>query len=225
MCKRQPWCRLQGRPTVWEMLDALHVRLVAMVCTNFLESAVEADWDVPVPDLDLTVAGVVAHAAEGCLWYAIDLAAQGADLRAVEHRVKVDEPNKDLVDTMRSYARVVAAVIENTPDSTRGFHPMGAADPSGFAAMTCDELLIHTDDAARGLNLSFCPPGDLALAVLQRLFPWVEPTGDAWDLLRWANGRIALGEHERLSEWAWHCAPIDNWNGEIPTRPSRANNL
>jgi hypothetical protein len=28
------------------------------------------------------------------------------------------------------------------------FHPAGAADASGFAAIACDEMVIHTNDAA-----------------------------------------------------------------------------
>lgn len=97
---------------------------------------------------------------------------------------------------------------------------MGAADPSGFAAMACDEILIHTDDAARGLGLVFRPPTDLAERVLHRLFPWVTDVDDPWEGLRWANGRIALGGRERLSGWTWHCAPLDEWDGTSPTRPS-----
>jgi hypothetical protein len=93
---------------------------------------------------------------------------------------------------------------------------MGMADPSGFAAMACDEMLIHTDDAARGLGLAFSPRHDLAELVLRRLFPWVPVDADPWPLLRWANGRIALGGRARLEGWVWHCAPLDEWNGEPP---------
>lgn len=184
----------------------------------FLGDSTSADWGVAVPDLDLSVAEVVAHAAEGCLWYAIDLSAGGKDLNPVEHRVKTDCAPADLLDTLRAYANVVASVVEASPASARGFHPMGSADPSGFAAMACDEVLIHTDDAARGLGLSFRPPEDLAAAVLRRLFPWVAPTADPWAQLRWANGRISLGSRERLSDWAWHCAPLDAWDGTVATR-------
>ncbi len=202
-------------------MDGDDVRRAAAVCTEFLGAAADADWTVAVPDLDWSVAQVVAHAAEGCLWYAIDLAARGDDLQSVEHRVTTKGSNADLVGTLQAYARVVAAVIDASPDSVRGFHPMGAADPSGFAAMACDELLIHTDDAARGLGLSFRPPDDLAVAVLRRLFPWVDVGDDAWEQLRWANGRIALGGRERLTGWAWHCSPLADWVGTIPTRPER----
>ncbi len=203
------------------MTDASHVTVAALVCEGFLRSATNAEWSVAVPDLDFSVAGVVAHAAEGCLWYAIDLSAGGGDLQLVEHRVKTDGSNDDLVDTLMAYAHVAAAVIEVSPSSARGFHPMGSADPSGFAAMACDELLIHTDDAARGLGLAFRPPDDLAEVILRRLFPWVTPSDDAWEQLRWANGRAALGDLDRLTDWAWHCAPLAEWDGTVAERPSR----
>ena len=43
--------------------------------------------------------------------------------------------------------------------------------------MACDEMLIHTDDAARGLGLPRGSSQDLKLAgrVLARLFPWHDP--------------------------------------------------
>jgi hypothetical protein len=202
------------------MVHASHVTAAARECAAFLEAMVRADWDVRVPDLDMSVAGVLAHAAESCLWYAIDLAASGKDLQTVEHRVKSDGSSRDLVDTLTTYADIASAVIGVSPDTTRGFHPFGAADPSGFAAMACDELLIHTDDAARGLGLVFRPPDELARSVLQRLFPWITPSDNSWEQLRWANGRIALGDYQRLSDWAWHCAPLAEWDGTVPARPT-----
>jgi hypothetical protein len=168
----------------------------------------------------MTVVEVVAHAAEVCLWYAIDLAAAGKDLQPVEHRVKADGPPPEVVDTLATYATVVASVVDALPAEARGFHPMGQADPSGFAAMACDEMLIHTDDAGRGLGRTFSPPPEVAEAVLRRLFPWVVDEGDSdpWELLRWANGRTALGDRPRLQGWAWHCAPLVDWDGRPATR-------
>ena len=133
----------------------------------------------------------------------------------VEHRVKPDGPNAMLVDTMVTYARVLAAVVDASPATARGFHPMGAADPSGFAAMAGDEYLIHTDDALRGLGADFAPPEELTAVVLARLFPEVRGEEDAWSRLRWANGRIALGDRPRRSTWRWYCAPLDEWDGTL----------
>lgn len=200
------------------MTTAPHVRRTAETCVSFLRNQLGKDWTQPIPDLELTVVEVVAHIAETCLWYAIDLAAAGAALQPVEHRVASEGDPADVLDTLRTYADVVAAVVETTTSSVRGFHPMGAADPSGFAAMACDELLIHTDDAARGLRVNFDVGPDLAEPVLHRLFPWVTDVTDPWHQLQWANGRIELAGAPRLSGWAWHCAPLDEWDGTIPTR-------
>ena len=57
-----------------------------------------------------------------------------------------------------------------------GGHVLQAAGASGFAAMACDELLVHTDDMARGLELPFTLPEDLVRATLERLLPWA-PAG------------------------------------------------
>jgi hypothetical protein len=39
--------------------------------------------------------------------------------------------------------------------------------------------------------------------------------GDVPDL--WANGRRDLPDKERLGpDWAWHCAPLDEWDGKVP---------
>lgn len=201
-------------------MDATHLAAAASACSSFLRSVVEADWSLCVPDLDMTVAGVVAHAAEGCLWYAIDLSAGGQDLQAVEHRVKPDRPSFELVATLETYASIVETVVRVAPPDARGFHPMGTADPSGFAAMACDEMLVHTDDAARGLGRRFEPPTELAEAVLRRLFPWVDVGPDPWASLLWANGRIGSDGRPRLDGWRWHCAPLDEWDGTAPGSPS-----
>ena len=204
------------------MVDASVVLETAAVCADFLQGHADQDWGVVVPDLDMSVAQVVAHIADGCLWYAIDLAAGGKDLRAAEHGVKADAGASELVDALETYANVVASVVASASASARGFHPMGAADRSGFAAMACDEMLVHTHDAAVGLGTVFSPRPELADSVLRRLFPWVEDSDDPWAALLWANGRTAHQGRAQLEAWAWHCAPIGEWNGEIPRRPSSA---
>jgi hypothetical protein len=93
---------------------------------------------------------------------------------------------------------------------------VGVADPSGFTAMACDEMLIHTDDAARGLDRTFSPPAELTEPVLRRLFPWVDVGPDPWAQLRWANGRIPFDGRPRLERWRWHCAPLHEWDGTMP---------
>jgi hypothetical protein len=148
-------------------LDGGDILAAEAACRGFLEPAAGMDWTVAVPGLDFTVASVVAHAANGPLWYALDLWG-------------------------------------------------GAADAAGFAAMACDELLIHTDDAARGLGLRFAPDPALAGRVLARLFPWHQPGDDPWRALLWANGRIDWPGRPSQAGWIWHCAPLEDWDGRPP---------
>ncbi len=202
--------------TIEQVVNETVVRETAAVCTEFLRGLTDQDWGVVVADVDMSIAALVAHIADGCLWYAIDLSAGGKDLKAAEHGVQADADNGDLVDTLETYANVVASVVGAASSSARGFHPLGVADSSGFAAMACDEMLVHTNDAAGGLGLTFRPPQELADQVLRRLFPWVDRSGDPWGDLLWANGRTAHQGKERLSEWVWHCAPLEEWDGEIP---------
>lgn len=189
-------------------------------CGELLREASDRTWDIPVPEMDWTVAEVVAHAVEGCLWYAIDLAAAGPDLELVEHRIDPTARPDSLIAAMGTYARLLSWAVDHSDPDARGFHPRGMADPSGFAAMGCDELLIHTDDAARGLGLDFEPDRGRCERVLRRLFPWAPIDVDPWEGLRWANGRTALGERPRLDGWSWHCAPLDEWDGRAPTGPA-----
>jgi hypothetical protein len=169
-------------------------------------------WDARVPDLEWTVHQAVVHLTEACLWYAIDFSAGGRDL-PMQHLIEVGTAPADVLATLEVYASMLAVLVDSAPSGQRGFHPMGLADASGFSAMACDEVMIHTDDAARGLGLSCPPPEDLADVTVRRLFPWAPTDGPAWDRLRWANGRIELPDHPRLARWRWHCAPLHDWDG------------
>jgi uncharacterized protein (TIGR03083 family) len=157
-------------------MDGSSVLASADECRALLGGAVDRDWSRQLPHLDWTVAQTVAHIAEVTLWYATDLAAGPWRLDTMELRVPPSTPPTELLATIASFATVLARVIDASPAGARGWHPFGLADASGFAAMACDELLVHTDDAARGLELPFTPPAPLARATLERLFPWPRPT-------------------------------------------------
>ena len=188
-------------------------------CHDFLGKAADADWSASVPGLDFTVTSVVAHAANGPVWYAVDLWSGPSDDAAFDLKMQRAPSNAALLASLRSAARVCAASVDAALPETRGFHPDGSPDPSGFAAMACDELLVHTDDAARGLGLEFSPDRALAGRVLARLFPWHEPGDDPWRTLLWANGRIDLPGQPHQEGWTWHCAPLSEWDGK-PRPPS-----
>jgi hypothetical protein len=183
-----------------------------------LRPAAGRDWSVPVPGLDFTVASVLAHAAEAPIWYAVDLWEGPTDDAAYEVSVRPDAGNGRLLNSLVAASAVCAASVDAAPPSSRGFHPCGAADPEGFAAMACDELLVHGDDAARGLGLTFVTDGDLAERVLCRLFPWHvrDRPDDPWSALLWANGRVTPPGRSAQEGWRWHCAPLSEWDGTDP---------
>lgn len=180
-------------------------------CERVLGPAVERDWAVPAANVDWTVAGTVAHIAESLLWYATDMTAGPNELSPMDLTVRSDADPAALLATVRSFGIVLARVLDAAAPTDRGWHPFGLPDAGGFAASACDEILVHTLDAAEGLGLPFTPPTDLAEATLRRMFPWAPADTDPWPTLLWANGRLDLPGRDRQSRWRWHCAPLSEW--------------
>ncbi|KAA9152220.1 hypothetical protein FPZ12_037235 [Amycolatopsis acidicola] len=197
-------------------MDANFLLSTAGTCAEFLSAHLDGDWSAKVPDLDYTVAGVVAHIGDCLRSYSFDLAAGPTELSTMDGDVRPESAPGELVVTLGTTAKVLAAVVAASSPESRGWHPAGLADPSGFAAMGCDELLVHTYDAARGLGVAFAPPPRLAAATVYRLFPWVPTDTDPWPTLLWANGRAPLDDRPRLTKWTWHCAPLTEWDGSAP---------
>jgi hypothetical protein len=182
-----------------------------------LRSGADRPWSVIEPELGQTLSEVVAHQTQACLWYAVDLSAAGGESPNLEVRASAAGSPHDQIDDLGTAGRLLAAAVTMAPSAARGYHPFGQADAAGFAAMGCDEVLIHTADVAAHLGLDFAPDADLAARVASRLFPWAPSDVDPWDALRWANGRMALPGRPRLTRWRWHCAPLTEWNGRPPT--------
>lgn len=194
-------------------MDSSHVRHCRDICNALLTSLTTDDWQRTVPDIGGSVGQLVGHITQAMLWYSIDLAAEGTDLQAIDVQTKPDAESKALLEAFVAVPNLLAAAVDVAREEARGFHPWGMADRSGFAAMACDEMLIHTYDIALALAAEFEPPAELAAAILNRLFPGISADPDPWTALKYANGRIALDGHPRLTEWRWHCAPLNEWDG------------
>ena len=129
-----------------------------------------------------------------------------------------------LVSTLYDAATVLAEVARATPPEARAYHPAGMADAAGFVAMETDELLVHTHDIFEGTDSGLAPSEHLALLVLDRLFPWWPREAPPWEALLWANGRRALPGHDNPgATWLWHCAPLEEWDGTVPSWYPAAN--
>ena len=200
-------------------LDADDLSETAAICRRTLEPALDRDWDAPAGDLEWSCRRTLDHVADALLFYAAHMSARAtARLTPLRNGDPARSP-AELLTVVETAAAVLAEVVRAAPAGTRAFHPAGMADPEGFVAMACEEILIHTDDIAHGLGLDFQPPDALTARVLARLFPWAPTNVEPWAALRWASGRTALPDRARLGpEWYWHCAPLAEWDGTIKKR-------
>jgi len=175
------------------------------------------DWSVPAGELEWSARETLEHVANTQQFYAVHLAAGARDRLAVPRCFEADTSIADLLSILESRAAVLAEVVKAAPREARGYHRTGNPDPPGYAAMGANEMLIHSDDMARGFGVSFVPPAPLCRRIVDRLFPWAPADVDPWSALRWANDRIALPGHERLGpDWDWHTAPLSEGRSPIP---------
>ena len=168
----------------------------------------DLDWNRPIPEMTWTVREVVAHISDVLLWYSTDLSAGTGELSTMDLKVRPTESPERLIATLTAFSNTLAYVVDGVPPGQRGFHPDGMADSTGFAAMGCDELLVHTRDAATGLGLDFEPPEVLSGLIVRRLFPWAPKDAEPWPALLWANGRRDLPGAQRQVDWHRHAAPL-----------------
>jgi len=202
-------------------LDHTDVIAAMEAAHNTLAPAVDRDWSVKAGKLEWSCRQTLEHLSTGLSFYYSSLAISATERIQRPQTVSDQLTIADLLLLLKANAMILARVVESSPSSTRGFHPAGMADPSGFAAMGCDEILIHTSDIAAGLGVVFQPLADLSARVVDRLFPWAPTDYDQWQTLLWANGRTWLPNWGLLEDnWYWQCAPLSEWDGTINKRKS-----
>ena len=128
--------------------------------------------------------------------------------------MRADAPVPRVLDAVRACGGLLATALRASRPTVRAWH-WGPTDPTGFAALGVNEILVHTWDIAQGLGLDWQPPAELAALVVQRLSPGA-PTGDPVPVLLWSTGRIALPQHPRQESWSLHAAMNGRWH--LPTR-------
>jgi hypothetical protein len=174
------------------------------------------DGTAAVPLVGADVASVAHHVTSCLTWYAQDLVAGTVEVSTFDLVRRPDVELDEVGRQLGAAAEVLARVVDGADPADRGVHPWGRADPSGFAAMGCAELLLHAWDIADARQLDWFPPADLAAAVRARLFPWAPAEAHPWTALLWATGRGELPGREPVLSWRWHCAPLAEWDGTQP---------
>lgn len=195
------------------------LRRAAALGRAALEPALDRDWTTLAREMEWSCRQTLDHLPDALLFYAANLATAATERRPHPRNGDPARSVAELLTILESAAALLAAIAEAAPPGTRAFHPAGRADPEGFLAMGCTEILLHTDDIAAALGVPFRPPADLCERVTRRIFPWAPIDADPWDALRWAAGRIALPDQARLdANWWWHCAPLAEWDGSVKRR-------
>jgi RimJ/RimL family protein N-acetyltransferase len=177
-------------------------------CAAVLRDAVGRDWTaVNAGRLEWSCHTTAFHIAEDLIAYAANLAGRAQD-DYVPFEITLDDgtDNSGLLHVIQSTGALFAAAVRTTPPGVRAFHPypFRSADREGFAAMGVAEVLLHTHDIAEGLGLDYEPGEELAQAVLEWLFPHVQPGPAPWPTLLWATGRGELPGRAPVTEWRWH---------------------
>lgn len=198
--------------------DAAAAEAARDAALTFLKPLARHDWSARAGDLEWTCERTLRHVISTQIYYAAHLATRSPRRINVWREAEPDLTLSELLENLYAHNAILADVIRQAPENARGYHVFGSADRSGFAAMACDEILVHTFDIGRGFGEDFQPPDALVARTTARLFPWAPQGFPAWDTFLWCNGRAALADRARLEgDWVWWCAPIDEWDGTDPT--------
>src|SRR5437763_620421 len=118
----------------------------ADVCRQALTPVLRDDWSVRAGDLDWDCRRTLHHMGDAPALYAVHLASRAQQPLPLARNGDPTRSVSDLLTVLQALAAVLAEVVRATPPGTRAFHPAGMADASGFIAMGCEEMLMHTAD-------------------------------------------------------------------------------
>ena len=201
------------------------LRAATAWATNLLVPLADRDWDFPCGDTDYSCRRTLNHLTDCMLFYAGALASRAT---GPTPHIRDGGPDgatiADLLGAFAGAAAILAVVVDEADASVRAYHPAGVADPDGWSAMGCDEIVVHAYEIATSLGAPPAEvPDELAARVVARLSPWAPAGFGGFETLLWCNGRVALGPHARLGpDWSWQCAPLSEWDGTVKKwRPRR----
>lgn len=197
-----------------------HVATAGELVIAFLEPLASRDWSAPIPDLVWNCQRTMQHLINTQVFYAMLIASRATQSIPYARGPAAADGLQpaELLKELRGTTALIAAVLRGAPSDARFVFSEQLADRTGFAAVACDELLIHGWDIGRGLSASFTAPDELTNLILGRLFPWAPSQAAPWSVFLWCNGRAAGPDRARLQpEWPRWVAPLDEWDGSDPT--------
>lgn len=194
---------VSGPSTVDDLLETVDH------CVAGVSPAAATEWSAPVPGLDWDVRATFEHLIDVLGFYTLHLVSGSRQQLRIDVRCHARLPNDEMLQILVTEGRGLATAAQLLDPSTQVFHFHGTTDVSGIVALACGELLVHGDDAARGLGMTLRPRPDLAEKVLERLFPVAPRTTEPWSTLLWATGRGTLPGHPDVGpDWTYRTAPL-----------------
>ncbi|HEX3811652.1 MAG TPA: maleylpyruvate isomerase N-terminal domain-containing protein [Mycobacteriales bacterium] len=167
-----------------------------------------ADWTVPAGSLEWTCRATAEHVAHDLLAYAGQLAGPAGDgYLPFDLTIGAEVTPLDVLRVVTACGQLLRTAVDAAGPDVRAWH-WGSCDPAGFAAMGVAEVLLHTYDITRGLDVAWSPPDVLCRGVLDRLVPDA-PAGEPVAVLLWSTGRAELAGRPRRPSWVWKAALSD----------------
>jgi Mycothiol maleylpyruvate isomerase N-terminal domain len=140
------------------VIDAGDVVTTRDLVLAFLTPLAARDCAAPVPDLEWNCEMTLRHMIRAQTMYAAHLATRATQRLAMSRELDPGLSIDALLDNLRAQVSVLAAVIRDARPEARAWHNSGMTDPTGYCAMSCDELLVHTWDIGPGsVSRSSCP--------------------------------------------------------------------
>ncbi len=187
-----------------------HVVRAVDELVGVLNPTVHSDWNLSTPSLEWTQAQTAIHTMRACLEYSYQVVGKNMDTyQPILFEKKENAEPADFLPMIATAGRVLQRVIQASSASDRAWHTYGISDPIGFAAMGVVEVTVHTYDLAKGFDIDFIPPRELADFAIERLFldtvefPSVLES-DSGRLLLWCAGRIELDNFPQRHGWKWN---------------------
>lgn len=170
---------------------------VATMVEVLVPHTADRDWQAPAGSLQWSCWTTAAHVAHDPLAYAGQVISGAAHGYLPSTRSCNRVPRRTtFLDVIVACGRLLSCALDAAGPDARGWH-WGPTDPSGFAALGVNEVVVHTVDICRGWG----QVGATGLAVLRGSAEAVPdvPPGDPVQALLWVTGRDDLNKRTRSS--------------------------
>ena len=137
------------------------VDATASSCRRALEPSVDADSDRPAGELEWSCRATLAPCPGGPSLLRGSTSRRARPDFRFSGQADASLPIPELLDALEGRASLLAVVCATAPPGARGTHDWGMPDAKGFAALACDEMLVHTSDIAGGLGVPFDSSRDI----------------------------------------------------------------